>query len=147
MSVWLSTTRALDELDAMWREMDDLMRPRGLQGEHGLLWAVRGSRPVQTWSTDDGWTVTLDVPGLSVDDIEVEVHAGRLTVRGEHKPAVPEGFEPVRRERRGWRLDRSFDLPDRADVDAVEARVSDGLLTVHVPRRPEAARRLIPVNA
>jgi HSP20 family protein len=88
--------------------------------------------------TEAGVTVFMDVPGLTREDIEIELENDTLTIRGERRP--PEQLQGGERawrhvERRFGRFERTL----RMNPDAVEASLADGVLTLHVPR-PESPR-------
>jgi HSP20 family molecular chaperone IbpA len=53
----------------------------------------------------------------------------------------------MRRERKEFQFSRSFDLPDNVDVEKIEASFRDGLLSITLPKKAEAAPRLVPVKA
>lgn len=92
--------------------------------------------------TEGPWTLELDLPGLSAEDVELTWLDGALRVRAERRLTVPDGATPLRRERRGWTVDRLLRLPADADPESIEAAVQDGVLSVRVARvaRPEPRR-------
>lgn len=93
----------------------------------------RWSRPpVDLARHDDGWTAWLDVPGTSAERLSVTVDDGVLEVRA------------VRDAERGWL--RRLALPDAVDVDAIEAQVEHGVLTLTLPKRESARPRSIPIR-
>jgi HSP20 family protein len=96
--------------------------------------------------SDNQVTVTAELPGLNEKDVELTVHDGVLTLRGEKKSAHQD-------KDRGWsehyygRFERSIALPDGADEAKCEADFRDGVLTVRMPKSQEASRgRKIPIG-
>ena len=97
--------------------------------------------------TDDDVTVVMDVPGVTVDDVTIELREDMLTVRGERP--VPSQAETEGRKVRQW-LERGFGsfervlrLPTGLDPDAITASMSDGVLTLHIPKpEPRKPRRI-----
>lgn len=83
-------------------------------------------------------TPPADAPGLSADDIRVEVHEGCLTVCGEKKVVKEEGQKGVdrvwRQERSFTRFSRAFALPEDAAAEGVAAQLQHGVLTVDIPK-------------
>lgn len=79
--------------------------------------------------------VTLEVPGLDHDDVDVTLSGNRLTIRGERRHQRA-GAEPnVSRVRRAYcSFERSVTLPCRIDDDLVEATLSKGVLAVRLPK-------------
>jgi len=59
---------------------------------------------------------------------------------------VPEGFKPVRTERRGYRVQRSLRFGKKLDLDAVEATLEDGVLTITLPKAAAAKTRRVAIN-
>ena len=93
--------------------------------------------------TQDEVTVTMDVPGLEVDDLSIELEGDTLTVRGE-RPFPYAGGEDDGRTLK--RLERGFGafarvlrVPSGLDADAITASMADGVLTLHIPV-PEARK-------
>jgi HSP20 family protein len=92
--------------------------------------------------TDDDVTVVMDVPGLTPDDVTIELREDVLTVKGER--AFPFATETDDDQRVWQRLERGFGtfervlrLPAGLDPDAIAASMSDGVLTQRIPK-PEA---------
>ena len=98
--------------------------------------------PADLLVDDDGVTVYMDVPGLHTDNLEIELENDVLTVRGERPFPYPreDGQGPVRRIERGFgRFERSLHVPRGLDPDAIQASLSDGVLTLRIPK-PETMR-------
>jgi len=96
--------------------------------------------PVDVYETPDHYVITAELPGLSRDDIQIQLHEGKLMLRGE-RPAGRQGAEQYHRVERGHgQFSRTFALPDAIDAAAVEADFHDGVLTIKVPK--PAPRRI-----
>jgi HSP20 family protein len=96
----------------------------------------------------DGYTVHVELPGVSPADVEVSLEDNVLTVRGERRfydEREAEGFRRI--ERHFGRFHRTVRLPDRVATDRVRASHKDGVLTVVVPKAEEAKPRRIEVTA
>ena len=91
--------------------------------------------------------VTAEVPGLSHEDLEVSVHMNVLSLSGERKIDVPEGYSIHRRERSPFKFSRSFALPYKVDPEKTMAQVKDGILTITLAKAPEAQPKQISVQA
>lgn len=98
---------------------------------------------------DDGSNFVLraDVPGLTENDFQINVAGSTLTLRGERKLDVPEGYSAHRRERSAVRFAKSYELPARVDADKASATLKHGVLTVTLPKVAEAQPRQISVKA
>jgi HSP20 family molecular chaperone IbpA len=97
--------------------------------------------------TPTGWTLDVDVPGVSADQVMLTVEDGLLRLEAARSLTPPADARPVRRERTAWTLRRTVRLPDEVDPDAITARLVAGRLVVDLPRRATPAARTVPVQA
>jgi len=107
-------------------------------------WAPR----VDISEQDNAVLLTAELPGVAKEDVKVELKDGVLTVSGEKKTEHKEeenGF--YRSERVYGSFTRSFTVPDTLDAEKIEAEYANGVLKLMLPKRPEAAPRLINVKA
>jgi len=99
--------------------------------------------------TDDKLIVTMEVPGLDGDDLDLRLTPHGLTIHGEKreaKEAKRNGYELL--ERRYGSFVRTVPLPPGLDLDRAEARVKRGVLTVTIPKAAAfAGMRRIPIKA
>jgi HSP20 family protein len=93
------------------------------------------------------FVVRAELPGLTEKDLELTATATTLTLRGERKVEAPEGHSTHRSERSSFRFARTFELPAKVDSARVEARLEHGVLTVTLPKAPEAQPKQISVKA
>ena len=100
---------------------------------------------VDLCETAEAYIVTAELPGLTREQIQIEVHDGRLTLQGRRDSRVScEQYHQVERGHGEFR--RTFVLPLPVDTSAVVAELADGVLTVSVPKAPEPAGRRVPVT-
>jgi HSP20 family protein len=95
--------------------------------------------------TDDAYMVELELPGVKRDQINVELSDRQLVVSGEVKEEEKEGVRR-RRARRYGRFEYRTLLPGEADADKVTASLSDGVLTVTVPKATAAKPRKVEIT-
>lgn len=89
--------------------------------------------PVEMATDGSDVVITLELPGVDVEDIDIEVAEGRLTVSGERKDRWEDTRGKVLvREVRYGAFRRSFQLPEGVTADQVEAEADNGLLRVRV---------------
>ena len=82
--------------------------------------------------------VKADLPGMDEKDINLTIHNGVLSLRGEKKSEHTDERENYHvMERSYGSFQRSIRLPDTIDEDKVDARFDKGVLTVTLPKRPE----------
>jgi HSP20 family protein len=95
--------------------------------------------------TDDAYVVEVDLPGANRDQIDIQVQDRELVITGE----IPESEQEGRRHRRSRRTGR-FEfhtyLPGDVNADNVNAQLSDGVLTVTVPKAEKAKPRHIEIK-
>jgi HSP20 family protein len=91
--------------------------------------------------SDEAVTVTMDVPGLSTESLEIELAGDVLTIRGERQyPQFDRDSTQWYRVERGYgKFQRILQVPKGLDPDTVKASIADGVLTIHVPL-PEARK-------
>lgn len=95
----------------------------------------------------DGFVFKADVPGLKQEDVEITLDGNRLTITGKREAeAHGEGETHFLSERSYGAFTRSFTLPESADTDRLQADLSNGVLTLQVPKRPETRPRRIPLS-
>ena len=100
-------------------------------------------------SKADGYEITIELPGVAPDDVEVSVNDGMLTLKGEKRSHREEkGDTYFFSERQYGAFSRSFRLPPDADDSVVEADMKDGVLTVSIQRKTETEteKRKIEIN-
>ena len=112
--------------------------------------ASRWMPPLDVFESPDDVVITVDLPGLRADDVEVEVEQRTLTLRGSRsrEAADVEGsMTPRVWERPFGSFVRSITLPRAVRADDVSARFEHGVLTVTLPKAEEAKPRRIPVES
>jgi HSP20 family protein len=97
---------------------------------------------------DDTLVVRADLPGLTPDEVKIEVEDGILTVSGEHQEdhSDSDGGHYVRRERRFGAFSRSIELPSGVDAEAIKAQTRDGVVEVTVPLPGGSATRKVEIT-
>jgi HSP20 family protein len=102
--------------------------------------------PVDVRETDAEYRLSMELPGLAADAIDVTVEGRTLTMSGEKKEEVDRDDDGTRRsERRYGRFSRSFSLPAHVDPAKIAASYKDGVLVVTVPKGPESRAQRIAV--
>lgn len=146
---WLQSDVFGDDPQFLWpvsrlhREMNRLFSDafRGLDGgsEQQAGWIFN---PVVDVEQQEGqYEITVELPGVAMNDINVEMKEDMLVISGskERKQTTGQG-EQQRSERTYGSFQRSFRLPDDAIEDKVNARFADGVLTVSIPRDESQSR-------
>ncbi len=130
----------------MTRLFDDFCGQAGVFDPFGL--SDRGAFPsLNVWEEDDKLVVEAEVPGLKMDDLEILVSGNELTVRGQREAADQEGVCYHRRERGVGAFSRAVRLPVDIEAGKVEAQLSNGVLTIVLPKAEAARPRKVEVKA
>jgi HSP20 family protein len=108
----------------------------------------RWTPAVDLSENDQAFTLTAELPGFSKDDVQVELHDNRLTLKGERKHAgnVQEKHY-YRVERVYGAFERSITLPVLVDADKVHATFKDGVLKLTLPKAEMAKPKSIGITA
>ena len=101
--------------------------------------------PLDAWREDTEFVVAVDLPGVDVDSIDVDVERNVLTVKAERKITAPEGAELVAAERPQGVFSRQLVLGDALDAENVKAGYDGGVLTLRIPIAEKAKPRKISI--
>lgn len=129
-------------------DMDDvfskmMMRPlirEGLEMEPQIKMDVK--------EADNQYLIKAEIPGVKKDDIHVTVEGNRVSISAEVKKEKEEkeGERVIRSERSYGMVSRSFSLADEVDQSKVQAKYTDGVLELTLPKKPGSARKEIPIS-
>jgi HSP20 family protein len=103
---------------------------------------------VDVAETRERFVITVELPGVEPDNVDISVENSVLTLRGERKfyrETREEDFHRI--ERRFGGFARDITLPSTADPERIEASFDAGVLTIQVPKKDEAKPRKIQVKA
>jgi HSP20 family protein len=95
----------------------------------------RGSYPnIDLFQKDDDTVLTVELPGVKKEDINIEIKDNLFRISGERKVDYPDKSSVHRVERRNLKFDRTVKLPIKVDSDKVTAEYKNGVLSVVLPR-------------
>jgi len=104
------------------------------------------SPAVDIYETENELVLTAELPGVEEKDVEIKVEDNTLSLKGERK------FEKETREENYHRIERaygsfyrSFSLPNYVDQDKISAEYENGLLKIHMPKKPEVKPRKVKI--
>lgn len=141
---WVELGRTLSSFERLRREMDRLFEEYG-QSFGAATEAVLGP-PADLADNGTAYVIRADVPGLTEKDLEITIDGNAVTLRGERKDDVPEGYSVHRKERGAVKFARSWRLPARVEPDQAEAKLKDGVLVLTIPKAKEAQAKQIVVK-
>ncbi|SDK77067.1 HSP20 family protein [Arthrobacter sp. ov407] len=102
--------------------------------------------PMDAWQEGEEFVVALDLPGISVDSVDIDVERNVLTVRAERKDPTGENTELIAAERPRGVFSRQLILGDALDTEAVKASYDAGVLTLRIPMAERAKPRRIEIE-
>lgn len=103
--------------------------------------------PLDISEDDRSVIVRASLPGFAREDVEVQTHAGILTITATHKEDRQENTERyVRRERSFTSMSRRVALPSTVEDNKTQAELKDGVLTLIIPKSEEAQPRKVQIK-
>jgi HSP20 family protein len=120
----------------------------------GLHAQQQGSGTATAWAPaldiserKDAYLVTVELPGVEADDLEITLEDGLLTIQGERQFTSESSEEQFHRiERRYGAFRRSITLPAQVQAEQIEASFENGVLQIMVPKMEEAKPKRIQVR-
>jgi len=121
-------------------------------GNDGILRPETRTPVIDVRETRDSYFIEAELPGINEKNVTLEVKDRTLTLATLSEASKDEADSAdkgrfIRKERREFRFTRAFDLPEDIDLEKIEAKYKDGLLTIQLPRKPESAPRVVQVKA
>ena len=135
--------RMMEEMDRMVEAFNPSM------GQSGAATSQLWSPPIEVSRRDGSLLVTAELPGLTKDDVKVELTQDGLLIQGERKEEHEERQKDLlRSERRYGRFSRLIPLPEEANVEQAKAQFNNGVLELTIPIPEEKRkRREIPIES
>lgn len=140
---WTNHAPARD-FRAFERQMDEMLRSFFPQLRTG---SDRRSEPAfNVYEDGDGYRLEAELPGFTEADLEIRATSEGLTIKGQRKLDVPEGYRAVRRERTGLQFTRTFEFAVPLEVNETQASLENGVLTIRLRKQAKAQPRRIAVK-
>lgn len=144
----LSSWFERDPFRSMREEFDTMMSRLAQDWNVNLATEERLRFPaLNLTETDDELEVTMDLPGVSADEVDIELSGNTLRIGGEHKEEKEEkGKRFHRNERQSGSFSRAVDLSCAVNEEKVTAECKNGVLRVTLPKAAEAVTRKVKVK-
>jgi HSP20 family protein len=127
--------RELDSLQGDMNRLFDRFFERPGNRGHGRRWIPA----MDVAETEDSLVLRGDLPGMTEDDVDIEIKDNVLTVSGERRSESEQRGEGYHRVERAFgRFSRSLTLPQGVDAEKVEAKFENGVLEVQIQKPAEA---------
>ena len=97
--------------------------------------------------TENAFQLVIDLPGINKEDVEISLHEGILTVRGERSERVLEESESaLRTERFSGAFSRAFKMPSEIAEKDIAAKLDNGVLVIDLPKAEESKPQSIKIS-
>lgn len=133
-------------LGNVFQELEQLLQPLDAAGVN--RGGIGAYHPIDLYETDDAVVMQMAVPGVAAEDIDISIEGRQLSIRGSAEAEVEQT------DRRYWlkgiahgEFSRVVTVPTGIDASAIDASVTEGILTVTMPKAPEAVARKIAVGS
>jgi HSP20 family protein len=139
---------AQEEMAQMTQMSQMLARALGLQGQpQGSGTATAWAPALDISERKDAYLVTVELPGVEAEDLEITLEDGLLTIQGERHFAHDSSEQQFHRvERRYGAFRRSITLPAQVRAEQIEASFDNGVLQILVPKMEEATPKRIQIR-
>ncbi len=134
--------RLQEEVDRLFNGLFDVPSECGV----GQIWR-RNFPAINLWEEGESLVAEAEVPGMTLNDLEVFVQDNELTIKGTRPEKPVEVLAIHRRERGIGGFARTVQLPLEVDPARVEANLREGVLTVKLPKTAAVMPRKIEVKA
>ena len=132
-------------LHRLQKEMDQMFG--GLLNDKVGPWAAIGGPAVNVWEKPEGFVLEAELPGFTMNDLDVTVQGGEVILRGERRaPESVSGATVHKRERWHGKFERKLEFPVDLNAENAEAVMKDGVLTLTLPKSPAAAPKKISIK-
>ena len=143
---WRSSCNPFGEMTNLQRQMSSMF-DENYRTWRGAETLSRWAPAVDIYEKDNAIVLSAELPGMAEEDIDVEVHEGILTIRGEKKfenEAKEENYHIV--ERRYGAFERSFTLSTTLNTEDVKAAYKAGVLEVTLPKIEAAKPKKVNID-
>ena len=138
---------AQDEMTQMTQMSPMLAHALGLHTQQGSATATAWAPALDISERKDAYLVTVELPGVEADDLDITLEDGLLTIQGERHFAHDSSEQQFHRvERRYGAFRRSITLPAHVMADGIQASADNGVLQILVPKMEEATPKRIQVR-
>lgn len=96
--------------------------------------------------TDEAWGLTVQLPGVAKDGLDLTVEDGAVRIRGRRSWRAPEGWTALYRESVDAAYELALEHDNSVDVDKIHAELKDGVLRVSLPKAEAVKPRKIAIN-
>ena len=107
---------------------------------------AEGYEAANIFENDDGYMIQMNAPGVKQEDLSVEYNNGLLILGVKRKSEKEDKSVVLRHERPDYDFQRSFSIPEDADVNKMEAKLDNGMIFVHIGKLAEKKAKKIQIK-
>lgn len=130
----------------MSNEIVKVIQPDAGQSAAPAVDPIVFTPPIDIFETPDGLVLLADLPGVTLESLELQVQDNKLTLFGKVKPDLPSDARLIHQEYTVGHFLRSFILSDEVDHDRIAAKLNQGVLEVVLPQLRKSEPRRIQVT-
>ncbi len=135
-------TNLLEELEQMRQRISRFYEEPGKTPRRAGVFPL-----INVTENKESYFIRAELPGMKADEIDISATADSLALSGERKiPDEDKNVNYHRRERESGKFSRMFSLPSPIDASKAEAKMTDGILTVILPKAESAKPRQIAIR-
>jgi HSP20 family protein len=147
IDLWRSQSMPSSLLNDIWNWADDVDSPM-IRRKNGSKDHADFEPACDVEASDSQYVLSLDMPGIGKDEMNVEVEGSHLVVYGERKSDESfEGNSTNYKERTFGAFRRNFAIPDDVDTNAIEANHQNGVLKISIPKSKRKKAKKIEINS
>jgi HSP20 family protein len=99
--------------------------------------------PLDVYENSEGLCVEVEIPGVNPDEVNVEVIGRTLIITGMKKDSlINKGVRYIRMERGFGKFTRELDIPERFNLEKIEAKFIDGVLKIRVSKAEDGVKKI-----
>lgn len=144
---WSDFDRAWGPMDLFRDRMNRLFSDFDRSYAYSPEWTFEKGVPrTNLYDHGERFEILAEVPGFSKDDLNVKIQGNYLEISGTRKSDAPKDYTAHRLERQTATFSRSFTLPSDVDSEKVEASLTDGILSLTLPKAEAAKPKQITIG-
>lgn len=126
-----------------WNPFDELIK---FDRDFNKLFNYSFSPAMDVYEDVEKISVEAEVPGMGPENIDITLDKNILTIKGQ-RTINNSKREYLRAERTSGSFVRSFTLPSSIEPEKIQAAYNNGILTIHIPKKPEVVPKKIEIKS
>jgi HSP20 family protein len=136
-----------DEMGSLRDAMERLFAESFISPHTMRTFFSRGPAVANLYETPDSYEIHMPLPGAKPEDVTITAQGNTVTLKGETKTQQPKDARQVWSGMHSGAFQESFTLPTAINADTAEAHLSDGVLSLHLPKAESAKAKSIKITS